>query len=308
MGWPVMHSRSPALHNYFFKQYQLAGTYVPLAIPPERLEPALRALAPLGFAGCNLTIPHKERALAIVDEVDDSARRIGAISCVVVRPDGSLWGTNNDIHGFARNILQQHPGWRADAGPAVIIGAGGGARAVVYSLVERGAREIRLANRTRERADTLAREFGPSVIPLDWDDRHHALDGAALLVNTTSQGMVGQPPLDLRLDLLPSTALVVDIVYIPLETPLLTAARRRGNATIDGLGMLLHQAGIAWRLWFGLDPEVTPELRATIEATLPRRAVSEVGDPESGSGIGEPGSGTNPERSNPESRIPNPDR
>jgi shikimate dehydrogenase len=299
MGWPVMHSRSPALHNYFFKHYRLTGTYVPLAIPPERLQAALRALAPLGFAGCNLTIPHKERALAIVDEADDAARRIGAISCVVVRPDGSLWGTNNDIHGFGRNILQQHPGWRADAGPAVVVGAGGGARAVVYSLVERGAREIRLANRTRERADVLAREFGSSVMPLDWEDRHRALDGAALLVNTTSQGMVGQPPLDLRLDLLPVTALVVDIVYVPLETPLLTAARQRGNPTVDGLGMLLHQACVAWRLWFGVDPEVTPELRATIEATLPRYA---------GSGIGDPGSGTNLEPTNPASRIPNPGR
>src|SRR5262245_55664014 len=274
MGWPVMHSRSPALHNYFFKQYGLAGTYVPLAIPPERLEPALRALAPLGFAGCNLTIPHKEAALAIVDEVDEAARRIGAIRCVVVRPDGSLWGTNNDIHGFARNILQHRPAWRADVGPAVVIGAGGGARAVVYSLVERGASEIRLVNRTRGRADTLAREFGSAVIPLDWDDRHPALHGAAMLVNTTSQGMIGQPPLDLNLDALPHTALVVDIIYVPLETTLLATARHRGNPTIDGLGMLLHQACIAWRLWFGLDPEVTPELRATIEATLPRQTAA----------------------------------
>ena len=199
MGWPVMHSRSPVLHNYFFKHYGLAGTYVPLAIKPDDLEAALRALAPLGFAGCNLTIPHKERALAIVDEIDDLARRIGAISCVVVRPDGSLAGTNNDVHGFARNILQQQPAWRADAGPAVVIGAGGGARAVVYSLADRGAREIRVANRTRARAEALARDFGPSVTPIDWDDRHRALDGAAMLVNTTSQGMVGQPPLDLEL-------------------------------------------------------------------------------------------------------------
>jgi shikimate dehydrogenase len=270
MGWPVMHSRSPALHNYFFKKYGLAGTYVPLAIPPERLKPALRALAPLGFAGCNLTIPHKERALAIVDEIDNGARRIGAISCVVVRPDGSLWGTNNDVHGFARNILQHQPGWRADAGPAAVLGAGGGARAVVYCLVERGAREIRLVNRTRERADTLAREFGSSVIPLDWEDRHRALDGAALLVNSTSQGMIGQPSLDLRLDALPSIAVVVDIVYIPRETPLLAAARRRGNPTVDGLGMLLHQACIAWKYWFDLDPEVTADLRETIEATIPK--------------------------------------
>jgi shikimate dehydrogenase len=270
MGWPVMHSRSPALHNYFFKQYGLAGTYVPLAIAPEQLEPALRALPPLGFAGCNLTIPHKERALEIVDEVDALARSIGAISCIVVRSDGSLGGTNNDVHGFARNILQQQPDWRADAGPAVVIGAGGGARAVVYSLADRGAREIRVANRTRQRAETLAREFGSAVIAVEWDDRHRALGDAAMLVNTTSQGMVGQPALDLDLTTLPAGALVADIVYIPLETPLLAAARRRGNPTVDGLGMLLHQACIAWQLWFGLDPKVTPELRATIEATLPK--------------------------------------
>jgi len=270
MGWPVMHSRSPALHNYFFRQYRVAGTYVPLAIKPEGLEPALRALAPLGFAGCNLTIPHKERALAIVDEVDALARAIGAISCVVVRPDGSLWGTNNDVHGFARNILQQQPAWRPDEGPAAVVGAGGGARAVVYSLIDRGAREIRLTNRTRGRAETLAREFGPAVHVVDWNDRHRALDGAAILVNTTSQGMIGQPPLDLDLATLPSSALVADIVYIPLETPLLAAARRRGNPTIDGLGMLLHQACIAWKYWFNLDPEITPDLRATIEATIPK--------------------------------------
>jgi shikimate dehydrogenase len=270
MGWPVMHSRSPALHNYFFKHYGLAGTYVPLAIAPDDLEGALRALGPLGFAGCNLTIPHKERALAIVDEADALAKRIGAISCVVVRADGSLSGTNNDVHGFARNILQQQPDWRAGAGPAVVIGAGGGARAVIYSLVDRGANEIRVVNRTRARAEALGREYGPFVRVVDWDDRHRALEGVAMLVNTTSQGMVGQPPLDLDLQALPPGALVADIVYIPLETPLLAAARRRGNRTVDGLGMLLHQACIAWNLWFGLDPEVTPELRATIEATLPR--------------------------------------
>jgi shikimate dehydrogenase len=270
MGWPVMHSRSPALHNHWFAHYGLAGTYVPLAIEPDGLSAALRALAPLGFSGCNLTIPHKERALTIVDEVDPVAQRIGAISCVVVRPDGTLAGTNNDAFGFIHNILQQQPEWRADAGPIAVIGAGGGARAVVYSVADRGAREVRVINRTLDRAQGLAREFGPPVAAIPWAERHRALDGVSTLVNTTSQGMVGQSPLDLALDSLPIEATVCDIVYVPLETPLLAAAERRGNRTVDGLGMLLHQARPAWKAWFDLEPEVTPALRAVLQATLPK--------------------------------------
>ncbi len=268
MGWPVMHSRSPMLHNYWFKQHSLAGTYVPLAIRPEGLAAALRALHPLGFAGCNLTIPHKEQAMMIVDEVDTVAKRIGAISCVVARPDGSLAGTNNDCYGFIHAVRQEQPGWKPDAGPIVVIGAGGGSRAVCYGLAQEGAKEIRLVNRTRERAQAIAEEFGGPIRALPWDERHAALEGAAMVVNTTSQGMVGQPELDLRLDKLPKRALAADIVYIPLETPFLAAARKRGNATLNGLGMLLHQARPAWKAWFGIEPEVTAELRAMIEKTI----------------------------------------
>jgi shikimate dehydrogenase len=268
MGWPVMHSRSPRLHNYWFAEHGLAGAYVPLAIPPENLHRALRALAPLGFSGCNLTIPHKEAALAFVDEADPVARRIGASSCIIVHRDGWLFATNNDGYGFIEGILEADPAWRADAGPIVVIGSGGGSRAVIYSLADRGARDIRLVNRTPERAKALEQEFGSPIRALPWDARHDALDGTAMLVNTTSQGMVGEPPLDIDLDKLPKNALVADIVYIPQETPLLAAARGRGNRTLNGLGMLLHQARPAWKAWFGIEPEVTPELRALIEATI----------------------------------------
>jgi shikimate dehydrogenase len=268
MGWPIAQSRSPVLHNFWLQQHGLRGTYLPLAIPPERLDAALRALHPLGFAGCNLTIPHKQAAMRVIDEIDETAKTIGAVSCVVLRKDGSLAGTNNDWYGFTHNILEFVPDWRGDAGPAVVIGAGGGARAVIYGLLQRGAREIRVCNRTLARAQMLADDFGAAVRAVAWEQRHDALDGAAILVNTTSQGMTGQPPLDLSLERLPQSALVNDIVYIPRETPLLVAARARGNRTVTGLGMLLHQGVPAWKAWFGIEPKVTPELRAAVEATL----------------------------------------
>jgi shikimate dehydrogenase len=268
MGWPVMQSRSPLMHNYWFRQHELAGTYVPLAIQPEGLAAALRALHPLGFAGCNLTIPHKQQAMTIVDEVDTVAKRIGAISCVVVRSDGSLAGTNNDWFGFIHNLKQDQPGWRADAGPVVVLGAGGGSRAVCYGLMQEGAREIRLVNRTFARAKGLADEFGGPLKALPWEQRQDALEGAAMVVNATSQGMVGQPALDLRLDRLSKTALTADIIYIPLETPFLAAARQRGNRTANGLGMLLHQGRPAWKLWFGIEPVVTAELRLMMEKSI----------------------------------------
>lgn len=267
MGDPVMHSRSPKLHNYWLAKYGLTGTYVPLAITAERLRAALRALPALGFAGCNLTIPHKEAALDIVDKLDPLARRIGAVNCVVVAPDGSLEGRNHDGFGYIESVREAQPKWRADAGPIVVIGAGGGARAVLVGLVHQGAREIRLVNRTPARGKALAQDLGGPIGALRWEEREAALEGAAMLINATNQGMLGEPPLDIALDRLPVSALVSDIVYIPRETALLAAARRRGNPTVNGLGMLLHQARPAFHAWFGIMPEVTPELRAMIEAT-----------------------------------------
>ena len=268
MGWPVMHSRSPLLHNTLFNQYKLAGTYVPLAIRPEALAAALRALHPLGFAGCNLTIPHKQQAMLIVDEVDAVAKSIGAISCVVVRPDGSLAGSNNDCYGFIQNLKQEQPGWRADAGPIAVIGAGGGSRAVCYGLAQEGAKEIRLVNRTLARSRGIADDFGGPIKAYPWELRHDLLDGAAMVVNATSQGMVGNPALDIQLDKLSGSTLVADIIYIPLETPFLAAARQRGNRTINGLGMLMHQVRPAWKAWFGIDPEMKAELRTLVEKTI----------------------------------------
>ncbi len=268
MGWPVMHSRSPKIHNFWLAKYGLNGTYVPLAIRAEGLRAALRALPALGFAGCNLTIPHKEAAFEIVDRVDPLARRIGAINCVVVAADGSLDGYNYDGFGYIQSILEAYPNWRADAGPIVVVGAGGGARAVLVSLADRGAQEIRLVNRSPERAQALAREFGAPIEAVAWKERYAALAGAAMLINTTSQGMAGQPALDLVLDKLPAPALVSDIIYVPRETPLLAAARLRGNRTVNGLGMLLNQARPAFQAWFGVMPEVTAELSAMIEATI----------------------------------------
>ncbi|HEX7969457.1 MAG TPA: shikimate dehydrogenase [Stellaceae bacterium] len=271
MGWPVEHSRSPVLHGFWLKQYNIDGEYVLLPVRPEELATALRGLAARGFAGCNLTIPHKEAALAIVDRVDATARRIGAVNTVIVRSEGSLEGRNTDAFGFYSNLKTALPNWCADAGPAVVLGAGGGGRAVVAALLDNGAPEVRLVNRHRDRAAALAAALGGRIEVVDWARREDALAGAALLVNTTSLGMAGQPPLDLALDALPAHAAVNDIVYVPMETPLLAAARKRGNPVVDGLGMLLHQARPGFAAWFGVMPEVTPALRQAVMAGLAKR-------------------------------------
>jgi shikimate dehydrogenase len=268
MGWPVAHSRSPAIHKHWIRHYGLNGDYVLLPVQPELLGDAVRGLRALGFAGCNITIPHKVAAMAMVDRIDPMAQRIGAINTIVVERDGSLSGHNHDGYGYIQSLLDARPDWRADAGPVTVLGAGGASRAVIVALAERGAREIRLCNRSADKAQALAQEFGEPVKAVPWMQREDALDGAALLVNTTSLGMKGQDPLALSLERLPRHALVSDIIYVPLETPLLAAARERGNPTVNGLGMLLNQARPAFQSWFGVMPDVTPELRRMVEATL----------------------------------------
>ena len=268
IGWPVSHSRSPKLHNYWIEKYGLNGAYVQLPVAPGLLDQAIPGLKALGFRGCNITLPHKVDALKLVDEVDVMAKRMGAMNTIVVQPDGSLKGFNNDGFGYIQSLLDAKADWRADAGPITVLGAGGAARAVVLSLADRGAKEIRMMNRTDAKAEALAAEFGAPVKALPWADRHAALADVALLVNTTSQGMHDNPALELDLAALPKHALVSDVIYVPLETPLLAAARLRGNPTVNGLGMLLNQARPAFHAWFGVMPEITPELRRAIEATL----------------------------------------
>jgi shikimate dehydrogenase len=269
IGWPVDHSRSPKLHGFWLRQHGISGRYDRLPVPPEDLSGFFAALPKEpGFRGVNVTLPHKETVLPHLHQVDALAKRIGAVNTVIVQPDGTLFGTNTDAFGFLESLkADAPPGWRAETAPAVVIGAGGAARAVIVALLDAGVAELRLANRSRDRAEALATEFGPSIIRVvDWDERAAALGGAGLLVNTTSLGMVGKPPLDLPLDDLPKDALVNDIVYSPLQTGLLANAAARGNPVVDGLGMLLHQGRPGFAAWFGAAPAVTPELRRAVLA------------------------------------------
>ena len=271
MGWPVAHSRSPLLHGFWLEETGIDGAYVPLPVQPEHIEEALRALPVLGFQGCNLTIPHKQLALAVVDRVEPLARRIGAVNTVIVAPDGKLEARNTDAFGFRENLRETVPDWDPGSGPAVVLGAGGSARAAVASLADAGVAEIRLVNSTISRADALARDLATAATRISihpWSEVSAVQRDAGLLVNTTSLGMTGQPPLDLNLSQLPVSAPVMDIVYVPLETGLLAAARRRGHAVIDGLGMLLHQGRPGFEAWFGAPVRVTAGLRAAMVASL----------------------------------------
>ncbi len=268
MGWPVDHSLSPRLHGYWLAANEIDGAYVPLAVAPEHFAQALRVLAHLGFRGVNVTVPHKETALDAVDVADPLARRIGAVNTITVRDDGSLAGANTDAYGFIEHLKATVPDWRASGGPAVIIGAGGAARAICVALLDAGVVEIRIVNRTLARAKALALAVGESVRALSWPGRADAVGDAALVVNTTTLGMTGQPALDLDAASINDDAVVCDIVYAPLQTPLLRAAAGRGLRTVDGLGMLIHQARPGFKAWFGVAPEITDDLRAFLAPGL----------------------------------------
>ena len=267
LGWPVAHSRSPLLHGTWLERHGIDGAYLPLPARPERFADAVRALADLGFRGANVTIPHKEAAFALCDRLDASAERAGAVNTLVFR-DGRIEGSNTDGFGFLENCAQAVPQWSAAAGPAVLLGAGGAARAIAAALLDAGCPRLTLVNRNAARAEALARALGGPVAVAD----RPPLEPAALLVNTTSLGMAGEPPLEIGLAPLPAGAVVADIVYVPLETPLLAAARTRGGLhAVDGLGMLLHQARPGFEAWFGAVPVVDEALRAVVAADIPRR-------------------------------------
>lgn len=273
VGWPVDQSRSPALHGYWLKQHGIAGHYGRLPVEPKR--EALEALVAFlrktpNARGCNLTLPHKIDIMPLLDRIHPDAARIGAVNTVIKHADGSLEGRNSDGLGFLAHLQLSVPEWKPDAGPVVVLGAGGAARPIVCTLMDAGVRELRLINRTRERAEALAKAFTPSdgrkIAVGNWDERANALEGASLLVNSAAVGMTGKPALDLDLSQLPKSAVVDDIVYVPLETDLLARARARGNVCVDGLGMLLHQGRMGFKAWFGADPKVSDEQRKQVLA------------------------------------------
>jgi shikimate dehydrogenase len=265
IGWPVEHSRSPLIHNYWLRRYGIAGEYRRELVPPEEFVPFVGSLAARGYVGANVTLPHKEAALAL-SQPDEQARAVGATKTLWL--DGVLRSTNTDVEGFLANLDDCAPHWDESLETAVVIGAGGAARAVVYGLLARGAQRLVVINRTLGRAETLQQRFGARVQVAHWEELPSALADAALLVNTTTLGMHGQPGLAVDVGRLPGHAIVADLIYAPARTPLIAAAKARDLRTADGLGMLLHQAVRGFVLWFGKTPEVTPELRALVEADL----------------------------------------
>ena len=265
IGWPAAHSRSPLIHHFWLRKLGIEGGYTIESVPPEDVAEFITHLSHHGFVGAYVTIPHKERAL-LLSLPDERAKAVGAANTLWYQGD-TLYSTNTDIEGFINNLDASAPGWDA-ATDALVLGAGGASRAVLFGLIERGIARVHLANRTIERAQALADQFGPQISPVAWEAIGDVLPRAGLLVNTTSLGMKEQPPLDIDVGKLPPHAVVADLVYLPLQTPLLAAAQARGLKTADGLGMLLHQAVRGFELWFGQRPEVTPELRALVEDDL----------------------------------------
>jgi shikimate dehydrogenase len=265
MAWPAGHSRSPLIHNYWIKQHGLNAEYVREAVPPERFKDFISHFRANGYIGGNVTVPHKETALAL-SEPDERARAVGAANCLWYESE-RLRSTNTDVEGFLGNLDAVAPGWDRGLETAMVLGAGGGARAVIYGLIQRNVGRIYVINRTVARAEALRKKFGARLHVARWDELTGLLGGAGLLVNTTTLGMVGQPPLEINLRC-PASLVVADLVYAPLETGLLKLARERGLRTADGLGMLLHQAVRGFERWFGIKPVVTPELRALVEADL----------------------------------------
>ena len=271
IGWPIAHSRSPLIHGSWLNEHGIDGSYSAEAVRPEDLERFIASMPERGYVGGNLTVPHKRAALEMVAEADAAAQAVGAVNTLFWR-DGQLIGTNTDAEGFLTHLDRSAPGWRDRCQTAVVLGAGGAARAVLYGLLESAVPEVRLANRTGEKAAELADEFGNAVHTVDWTERSAALAGADLLVNTTTLGMVGSAPLDIALDDLPPGSIVYDLVYVPLRTQLLATAAANGQHCVDGLGMLLHQAVPGFEAWFGKRPEVTKELRSMIIADLEKDA------------------------------------
>jgi shikimate dehydrogenase len=268
IGWPVEHSRSPLIHRYWLQHYGIDGAYEKEAVRPDELARVLASLGNRGYAGANVTLPHKEEALRLAAVADAAASAIGAANTLWLDEAGRLCAGNSDAYGFMTNLEAEALHWNAGRRPVMVLGAGGAVRAILHGLLAGGASRILLANRTRDRAEALARDFGPAVTLVDWQDRGAALEGCGLLVNATSLGMTGKEPLDIELEALPRDAVVADIVYSPLETKLLAEARARGNLAVDGLGMLLHQAVPGFERWFGIRPDVTPVLKAHVAATL----------------------------------------
>ncbi len=273
IGWPAGHSRSPLIHNYWIRQHGLAAEYRREAVPPETFAAFIASWAERGYVGANVTLPHKEAALKL-SQPDDRAEAVGAANTLWLE-SGALRSTNTDVEGFIENLDAAVPGWDSGLASAMVLGAGGAARAVVFALLHRGAERVYVANRTFEKAQAFRDRFGDSVKPIRWEEVNGLLAGVQLLANTTSLGMAGQPALEINVSDLPPSAVVTDIVYVPLETPLLAAAKKQGMRTADGLGMLLHQAVRGFSLWFGVKPEVTPELRALVEADLRAGATAE---------------------------------